>query len=216
MTNVGKKYIIEFETVYGGHASVEGTDIQAVPDTLWRVKGFRSLVFDEEGLKKLVPLDQMRLSWWDEAYKKGLDEAWELARRLIRNTCPNDLMAMGFFDRPVQHREISQVLLLPYSEALAKLRDYEAKKAAEDEAIKVGDEVTCAITDFDGVEYNSRFVVCIIENDLAGGINFGPAGIDDVKDGWNWFSLDDLKKTGRHFPEIAVLLEKMKGGPNER
>jgi len=43
---MGKKYIIELEDA--PFADVNG-------DQLWRVKGFRSLVFDSEGLKRLTP-----------------------------------------------------------------------------------------------------------------------------------------------------------------
>ena len=116
----------------------------------------------------------------DEAYKKGLDEAWELAKRLIRQTSPDDLRRMGFGDS-IRHENLDAIVLTNFtaSEALAKLRDYEEKKNAEDEAVKVGDEVTYTFTDNGGVEFNSRFVVCIIENGLAGGINSGPGDHSD-------------------------------------
>lgn len=45
---MGKKYIIELEDA--PFVSIDG-------DRLWRVKGFRSLVFDSEGLKRLTPAD---------------------------------------------------------------------------------------------------------------------------------------------------------------
>lgn len=39
---------------------------------LWKAKGFNSLVFDENGLEKLTPLDKEL----EEAYQKGYNEAW--------------------------------------------------------------------------------------------------------------------------------------------
>ena len=45
---MGKKYIIELEDA--PFVNIDG-------DRLWRVKGFRSLVFDFEGLKRLTPAD---------------------------------------------------------------------------------------------------------------------------------------------------------------
>jgi len=46
MNHAKEKYIIELED-----APFVGID----GDRLWRVKGFRSLVFDSEGLKRLTP-----------------------------------------------------------------------------------------------------------------------------------------------------------------
>ena len=43
---MGKKYIIELE---------DAPFVDVNGDQLWRVKGFRSLVFDSEGLKRLAP-----------------------------------------------------------------------------------------------------------------------------------------------------------------
>lgn len=43
---MGKKYIIELE---------DAPFVDVNGNQLWRVKGFRSLVFDSEGLKRLTP-----------------------------------------------------------------------------------------------------------------------------------------------------------------
>ena len=55
---MGKKYIIELEErpFYSGDPRVVGTVIMA--ERLYRVKGFKSLVFDEEGLKRLTPYEE--------------------------------------------------------------------------------------------------------------------------------------------------------------
>lgn len=45
---MGKKYIIELE---------DAPFVDVNGDRLWRVKGFRSLVFDSEGLKRLTSAD---------------------------------------------------------------------------------------------------------------------------------------------------------------
>jgi hypothetical protein len=44
------------------------------PIQLYRVKGFKSLVFDEEGLRRLTPLNDI--------VQKGAREAWALARKI--------------------------------------------------------------------------------------------------------------------------------------
>lgn len=62
MYNVGDKFIIEIESEYGAHSSVNGTDMKKVPDTLYRMKGFNSLVFDKVGLQKLKPYKEQTSS----------------------------------------------------------------------------------------------------------------------------------------------------------
>ena len=78
------------------------------------------------------------------------------------------------------------------SEALAKLRDYEARKKAEDEAVKVGDEVTSE---------RVRFIVTRIIGDKERYAGFSREGkyIEAFQ--------RNVTKTGRHFPEIAAVLE---------
>ena len=54
--NMGKKYIIELEDEPFGK-----NDDPRIPhglEELWRVKGFKSLVFDKNGLNKLQPADE--------------------------------------------------------------------------------------------------------------------------------------------------------------
>lgn len=55
---MGKKYIIELEEkpFYSGEPMIIGVEITA--ERLYRVKGFKSLVFDEEGLKRLTPYEE--------------------------------------------------------------------------------------------------------------------------------------------------------------
>ena len=47
MINVGDKFIIEIDKVF-----------EQDGEKLYRAKGFKSLVFDDNGLKKLVPLEE--------------------------------------------------------------------------------------------------------------------------------------------------------------
>lgn len=59
MANIGDKYIIEIESIYGQSITVPaGTNPEDVkppkgPGKLYRIKGFNSLIFDENGLSKL-------------------------------------------------------------------------------------------------------------------------------------------------------------------
>lgn len=76
----------------------------------------------------------------------------------------------------------------------------EEKKKAEEESIKVGDEVT--VTDFDALVGYTFIVMQIIGKRVVG-----------IRDDWRLYenlSLEYLEKTGRHFDEIEQLLDKMR------
>ena len=83
---------------------------------------------------------------------------------------------------------------------------YDAWKKQKDE-IHVGDEVEYF---FGG---NIRFVVCGIDNGVAYGFRYRP-DFEDLDIG-EYCDIDELKKTGRHFPEVEKLLEKMRGESHE-
>lgn len=76
---MGKKYVIELEDKAFSQSEAPLTE----DEMLYRVKGFRSLVFDKNGLDKLKPLYGMK-ELEDDAYKRGLDDAWMAAIKLDR------------------------------------------------------------------------------------------------------------------------------------
>lgn len=109
------KYIIEIED----NAMIAASIDQEV-DELWKAKGFNSLVFDKNGLDKLIP--------YTEPDRKTIeDEVWAFAKKVRLEE---------FIDEEGRlHGYISG--FNSYSEAKAK---YEAWKKQKDE-IRVGDEV---------------------------------------------------------------------------
>lgn len=117
------------------------------------------------------------------AYQRGLDDAWEAARKVFGMTIQELYDAFG---------EDGLCLLqkTTVAEALARIRAYE-----ESQEIHVGDEVTCE-------GFGGKAVVTFL-NDEDGTILHWPGGMSYVKK-------DRLTKTGRHFPEVAALLDKMK------
>ena len=132
----------------------------------------------------------------DEAYKKGLDEAWEAAKKIVL-PCGDGGLAFGelkgvFGDDYSYPRDI--LLGFTASEALAKLRDYEARKKAEDEAVKVGDEVR------DG---NENGVVTQVDNEGSYILNANGFIRYYVN-----ADLANFEKTGRHFPAIRRALRR--------
>lgn len=127
---MGRKYIIELED--------KPFTNDETKEFLWRVKGFRSLVFDNEGIKRLASADDMFDQWTvtineAKAYDNGLNSAWETAREITRHS-------------------ISVLENNTANEAKALL----ARKAKED--LEIGDEVI-----FDGI----KAVVLDIYDDLV-------------------------------------------------
>ena len=125
----------------------------------------------------------------EEAYQKGLEDAWEVAKRIWEM---GQRKRRELFGEPL----FCEAMKMPYSEALAKLQAYEQKQK-EDAEIKVGDEVMCISS-------------CV----------HGTAIVTKVDDGTYYYTYADgrcdhnnrdVTKTGRHFPEVAQFLEKMKG-----
>ena len=68
---MGRKYIIELEEKPFQNAALSIED-----ETLWRVKGFRSLVFDPNGLDRLESFDEavkeVKRECYDTGYAQGL------------------------------------------------------------------------------------------------------------------------------------------------
>lgn len=188
------KYIIEIEEkpLY-----VFDKDTQTYFPRLWRVKGFNSLVFDEDGLSRLEELNSDYINehfgdLQDTAYQRGLNDAWEAAKKI---QCDEKLdwgTLIHMFNRDSFtgiFRDFSA------SEAIAKLKAYEEK---QNDKIEVGDEVNWL---------SDCFIVTRI---------FQPHNMKEQCDGmdddgcvYQGVLMDDLEKTGRHF-DIASILEDMR------
>lgn len=135
-----------------------------------------------------------------EAEKESIeDEVWELARRII---CPSDCCedSISAHTKEIFNKEGWEIRGifndLSYQEAKAK---YEAWLKQRDE-ICVGDEIVGIYSDG---EKTPPFVVLKVEGNYYYGI-YSKTG-EYVQGGLNY------EKTGRHFPEVAQLLDKMRG-----
>ena len=127
-------------------------------------------------------------------YQRGLDDAWEAARKIIHMP-EGDLL--NIFTECYSAVCTALQVLLKYdaAEAIAKLKAYEEKQKTDDE-IKVGDEVEVAEK---GIKF---FVTKIYDADgTVGGIN---------KDGEvRYWSRSLVKRTGRNI-DIPKILEEMR------
>lgn len=171
---------------------------------LYRAKGFKSLVFDQFGLDKLTLLDKEL----EEAYQKGfetgqheattlehqqgLDDAWYTINKIA--SIPYAKRS-EIFDG--QQDILSIVQKFSPSEATAMLREYEQQKLE----IKVGDEVEA---------YSGKAIVFCTSIDKKGN-KFCQYWYPSA-DRFDKNKTTNLKKTGRHFQQVAELLEAMKEG----
>lgn len=87
---VGDKFIVEIDEVFKGRTTY-GKDDQGRyehNERLYRMKGFNSLVFDENGLSKLEKYEESPFAQEDcdrarqEGYEQGLHDTWEAARKI--------------------------------------------------------------------------------------------------------------------------------------
>lgn len=127
----------------------------------------------------------------NKSYEDGLADAWEAARKIIRMP-EGDLLDL--FDvyssvcTPVQ-------VMLKYdaSEVITKIKEYEDKQ----KEIKVGDEV-----DMDGT---TMVVLAVDESGIISKL------LESDGHTITWGCPYNPPKTGRSFPEISTVLEKMRG-----
>lgn len=162
-----------------------------------RVQGDRLCVMGimEDSLSHYLPTG-IKATPYDEseAEQRGQEEAWEFAQKILAPPNNSDaLTAEDLADCYGTDDAYDVICEMTYQEACEK---YEAWKK-EMEEIKIGDEIR------NGGVYG---IVTLVEK-KADGICYHVVG----DDGYVWY-LNDLvtKKTGRHFPEVADLLEKMR------
>ena len=127
----------------------------------------------------------------DEAYQRGLDDAWEAARKLFSSMADSDIEKV--FPTEWNNGGFNALINLRPQEVIEKLKAYEEKQKADDE-IKVGDEVI----------YNEhKFIVFATETEKY------YASLFDVNGRHASADHREFKKTGRHF-DIDKILEAMK------
>ena len=188
------KYIIDIEEK---PLCVFDKDTQTYFPRLWRVKGFNSLVFDEDGLSRLEELNSDYINehfgdLQDTAYQRGLEDAWEAARKVALNSNDGGL-SIEKLDEIFDRYTLQQVLKeYTAKQAIAKLKVYEEKQKA-DEEIKVGDEVEV-------LNSGNKYLIAWISGTSICGF---------AHDGVNCrLQPSDVRKTGRHF-DIASILKEM-------
>jgi hypothetical protein len=125
-----------------------------------------------------------------EAYQKGLSDAWEAARKIASDNAGQNYSIFG------QHFTVEILNTHSASEVIEEIRAYEQAQKEKEEQIQVGDEVDAPfgkaiVVNIDSV---AKKIWVMYAN--------GRSGFDFFKNA--------PTKTGRHFPEIAEVMRKMK------
>ena len=175
------KYIIEIEEK---PLCVFDKDTQTYFPRLWRVKGFNSLVLDEEGLSRLEELNSDYINehfgdLQDTAYQRGLEDGKAQAERGCKGC--------EYEGKTGEH------LPCEYCK-----NNFRSQWTAKSDKIEVGDEV-------------NWLGDCFIVTRIFQPRNMKEPcdGIDDDGCVYHDVLMDDLEKTGRRF-DIQKILEDMR------
>lgn len=133
----------------------------------------------------------------EEAYQRGLSDAWEAARKLVLDSNHGGLTNYDI-EEIFGVDEEQAIINYSASEAIEKIRQYKQKQ----EEIHLGDEVTFLPNNAKGI-----VTECHVPDVLYGD--------NDKYAVWCGGTMEyvlkqHLTKTGRTFPEIAEVLQKMK------
>ena len=185
---MGKKYIIEIgrlERLYKAFISAYGK-----PEITWLSPEVDLTPYTEPDI------EQVR----EEAYDKGLSDAWEAAKKIANMPYNEEEKAFGSggWAFIVKHTA---------SEAIEKIRQYEQEKKEKEEQIHVGDEVIPHHITADSTPV-------IVTRKWKDGYNQDAIHTIGYDGRTNCFLEEHVEKTGRHF-EIAEILAKMKESANE-
>ena len=194
---MGKKYIIELEdneSVYktiiaNGYPMLQV--IVPAPYTEPDMEQVRKEAYEHgytDGCKKHeVEIHAIAYAKGNEdGYKKGLSDAWEAARKIASDNAGRKYSIFG------QHFTVEILNTHSASECIEKIRQYEQ----EQEEIKVGDEVTAE-------EETSKFVVTWMNDRCI-------CGVDEEGKCYSYEPREISGRTGRCFPEIAEVMQKMR------
>lgn len=182
MYKTGDKFIIEIDK----RIATEDCD-SGVKDVVYGFKEMNNFCVTAEEIDKMIPFDN------DAAYKRGLNDAWNAARKIGGigdDVIPcKDLQLLFGVDAPCYIFKNTQAF-----DAVQIVLEYEKEKEAEQE-IKVGDELIS--------ESGERTVIIDIEYKTWRVFNgYETTDIYDIQK-THW------KKTGRHFPQISEVLKQM-------
>lgn len=134
---------------------------------------------------------------FDKGYKDGLNDAWKYAKKIVGDVVEPNFESGYMVDIFRCESAITAMKNNSPSEAIAKIKEYEEKQKQANDEIKVGDEV------IDGEVFNSGKGIVTFASPLLLYVLWYDGSTGKRK-------LEDIKKTGRHFDQIAEALEQLK------
>ena len=188
------KFVIEIEDEpIVRHSALHGET------ALYRAKGFKALVFDDEGLKKLKLYDGG--SAYADGIREGIETAWDTAREIVRD-CVKECNTMNSKLFP------GMSILTIFSnvtarDAIKRVNEWYETKKEEDalhEQFSPGDEVY-----IDGDNY----LAVVTKVDPDGLSVMFPDGYFTV------YNPKACRKTGKHYDKLPVLLDWLKESEDE-
>jgi hypothetical protein len=163
-------------------------------DKLWTaISGIERQFNNLKG--ELIDIDE-EITQSDDAYQRGLNDAWEAAKKILQLY---DFTVFGLEHDGVFESPLNKGQQMTPQEAIEKLKVYEEKQKADDE-IKVGDEVVwvdekCVVTFINrDIETSKIKDYDLLTNDGSVAENVSP---------------DRFRKTGKHY-NIDKILEALK------
>lgn len=173
------KYIVEIEDEpLWRQSALYGKNI------LFKAKNFNALVFDKEGLDKLIPLDNEL----DEAYQKGFEDG--------KNKKEDGCVGCKYGDGMTEHS--------PCDYCCNAYSNQWSARQKNDNKIKIGDEV---INTSEFLNGDIGFIASTLLNGYYNVLRFADGRIVD-----RMWKKENCKKTGKHNDAVAELLKAMKGG----
>ncbi len=207
---VGRKYVIEIEQEYSTNMR-KGSNDMVDPIKLYKVKGFNSFVFDEQGLDKLKRMPTLEQIDAREAeidiiqktaYENGLHDAWEIAKKIecMDGYDGDELIKMFGTD------DIESIFKKhTANEVLEKIKTYEEQKVKTfNDEIKVGDEIVVRV-----VAPDREIAVIVYKIGHVGTTPMYHCISFSECNGFIIAHNQAIKKTGRHFPQITNLMSKI-------
>lgn len=168
-----------------------------------QILGFARMIFEtgyDEGVKDGTVKSESYISGKEqEAYYKGLREAWECARKIVSPK------GEGYNATDFEVFGVKDAFELTARQAISKLKEYEERCEEAEEVtniLNVGDEIKFCDT------------IEVVTHLMSTGIQT----IDGMGNVSTWYfedyPLNGWEKTGRHFPQIAEVLSQMQEEPS--
>ncbi len=229
---MSKKYVIELEDdVFTNRDNPDDED----RCTLYRVKGFNSLVFDDNGVSRLSDLskelDEVRAAAYHEGYKRGvssidnnvpkdsrnyylegLNKMWDIVRRILiskENGCENSVMPeLKSIFNDIDNFQIRKIFMqLDPETVVARIDEYDGIQ----DPLLQKPEVIINVGDQVDLGDGNLGVVFSVDEEFIRGYFYPDSALQPVPFVLNKDS--EIKLTGKKITGIETLINNMKKLP---